>query len=171
MRIRAAVPSDALCLGVLATQVWLDTYATEGIRTALANEVRTAFSTQAIAALLGRVNTHFRVAESHGHLIAFAQLTLGATHELVARGPAAEVERLYVQEPFTRLGIGGALLAEAEAIAAARGAACIWLTPWAENWRALRFYAKHAYVDLGRTDFVMEGERVENRVLAKSLPA
>ena len=76
-------------------------------------------------------------------------------------------------QPFTRLGIGGALLAEAEAeaIAAASGDACIWLTPWAENRRALRFYAKHAYVDLGRTDFVMEGERFENRVLAKSLPA
>ena len=33
---RPAEPADALCLGVLSTQVFLDTYATHGIRRAVA---------------------------------------------------------------------------------------------------------------------------------------
>jgi len=37
---RTAVQQDALCLSVLATQVFLDTYAIQGIRPAIAREVR-----------------------------------------------------------------------------------------------------------------------------------
>ncbi|MDR6580216.1 hypothetical protein J2X88_005123 [Pseudomonas extremaustralis] len=36
--IRDAIPQDALCIGVLGMQVFLDTYATEGIRTSIATE-------------------------------------------------------------------------------------------------------------------------------------
>lgn len=50
--IRPATPADALCLGVLATQVFLDTYATTGIRPALAREVLRAYSTEAFATCL-----------------------------------------------------------------------------------------------------------------------
>ena len=169
IRIRAAGPADALCLGVLATQVWLDTYAITGIRPAIAKEILAAFSTQTISDLLDRANTHFRIAESGNHLVAFAQVTVGTAHELISPGPPAELDRLYVQEPFTRLGVGSALLAEAEALAASNGAEHIWLTPWVKNDRALHFYAKHAYIDVGATYFVMQGEKHENRVLSKSL--
>lgn len=41
--IRFASPSDSLCLHVLATQVFLETYATSGIREALAREVTSHF--------------------------------------------------------------------------------------------------------------------------------
>ncbi|HOZ25184.1 MAG TPA: hypothetical protein PLI83_10420, partial [Thermomonas sp.] len=37
--LRPATPDDALCLGVLGLQVFLDTYATGGIRPTLAREV------------------------------------------------------------------------------------------------------------------------------------
>ncbi|MFZ6711429.1 hypothetical protein [Undibacterium sp. TC9W] len=50
--IRPATQDDALCLSVLATQVFLDTYATTGIRPAIAREVLQSFSIAAIASLL-----------------------------------------------------------------------------------------------------------------------
>lgn len=37
INIRDACLGDALCIGVLGMQVFLDTYATEGIRRSLAN--------------------------------------------------------------------------------------------------------------------------------------
>jgi hypothetical protein len=49
---RLALPSDALCLSVLATQVFLDTYATQGIRPAIAREVRQYLSEEAFAEIL-----------------------------------------------------------------------------------------------------------------------
>ena len=158
-----------MCLGVLATQVWLDTYATTGIRPAIAEEVLSAFSTASMRAALESARTQFRVAELDGHFIGFAQLTFGARHELVSAGSPAELERLYVQEPFARLGVGSALLAAAEDAAASAGATDLWLASWAKNGRALRFYAGRGYADIGVTCFRMGTERHENRVLSKSL--
>lgn len=167
--IRDATSADALCLGVLATQVFLDTYATGGIRPAIADEAVRAFSTSAIAALLGQANIHFRIAECDGHMIGFAQVTIGTPNALVHSAAPAELDRLYVQEPFTRRGVGSSLLFDAEMLAGARGATDLWLTPWIHNLRALRFYEKHGYADRGKVYFHMGEERHENRVLSKCL--
>jgi diamine N-acetyltransferase len=166
---RRAEDRDALCLGVLATQVFLDTYAREGIRPSLAREVHAQFSIDAVSASLADPRAHFIVAEHAGHLVAFAQLTHGAVHELVKGKPATELDRLYVQEPFTARGIGRALLHRCEDLAASLGAATLWLTAWVGNARALSFYARQGYTDLGATPYVFESERHENRVFAKAL--
>ena len=167
--LRPARADDALCLGVLATQVFLDTYATDGIRPALAAEVRQAFSTEAITTLLARADTHVLVAEDARHLVGFAQVTLGTTQTCVASAAPAELDRLYVQEPYTGHGVGRALLQAAEACARDAGATDLWLTPWVHNQRALRFYAKHGYADCGMAWFHMHSEQHENRVLSRRL--
>ena len=50
--LRAANDGDALRLAVLATQVFLDTYAFAGITEEVANEVSDAFNPKAFAKLL-----------------------------------------------------------------------------------------------------------------------
>ena len=169
MSLRDAVHEDALCLSVLARQVFLDTYATGGIRPALAREVLQTYSQAAFEAALGDEATQLVVAEHDAHLIGFAQVTLEARHELAPAGRQAELLRLYVQEPFTGCGVGTRLLARAEAVAAASGASVLWLTPWVHNARALAFYGRRAYQDHGLTHFRFEGESHENRVFAKPL--
>jgi diamine N-acetyltransferase len=167
--LRPATADDALCLSVLAMQVFLDTYATGGIRPNLAREVLTTYSQAAFSQAVADPRARVVVAEHEGHLVGFAHVTLGAVHELAPTGPQAELLRLYVQEPFTRRRLGSRLLAEAERLAAAAGASVLWLTPWVHNHRALAFYARHGYADHGLTQFVFEGESHDNRVLAKPL--
>ena len=58
---RVAVDADALCIGGLATQVFLDTYATEGIRPSLARGVLKHLSTSSVSALLSNPNARFIV--------------------------------------------------------------------------------------------------------------
>jgi diamine N-acetyltransferase len=167
--LRPAVPDDALCLSVLAMQVFLDTYCTEGIRPSVAREVLGTYSPQAFAEALQRPDTQLVVAERAGHLVGFAHITLGATHELAPAGVQAELLRLYVQEPFTGCRLGTRLLAQAEQLAAAAGATVLWLTPWVHNHRALAFYARRGYADHGPTWFEFEGERHANRLFARHL--
>lgn len=167
--LRRARPEDALCLSVLAMQVFLDTYATEGIRAEIAREVVSSYSEASFNRALLDDGTHIEVAEVKGHLVGFAQITLRATHELAPAGTQAELLRLYVQEPFTGAKIGTQLLAAAERTASSAGRGVLWLTPWAHNHRALAFYARRGYQDYGLTYFVFEGESHENRVFAKSL--
>jgi diamine N-acetyltransferase len=172
-RLRAATPDDALCLGVLATQVFLDTYATGGIRPTLAREVLSQFSTAQMQGQIARPDSHWWVAEidvdGEPHLVGFVQLTWGTTQALVQAQRPSEVDRLYVQEPFTGLGLGHVLLRAAEQTALALGGDVVWLSPWVHNHRALAFYARQGYRDLGATWYRFEAEAHENRVLAKDL--
>jgi len=164
---RVAEPGDALCLGVLSTQVFLDTYATQGIRTAVAREVLALHSVAAYEALLARADVTILLAECAGHLIGFSQVSNGAGHELVAEAAASELDRLYVQERFTGRGLGRDLLRQAEKAAAARGAELLWLTAWEGNPRALQFYPRCGYEDLGRTVYTIEGEDYPNHLFGK----
>jgi len=107
--LRTALPDDALCLGVLATQVFLDTYATAGIRPLLAREVQAAFSTEAMSALIVRERTIVRLAEFDGHLIGFAVTVIGAAHDLAPSNAPAELDKRLPYDPAK----ARALLAEA----------------------------------------------------------
>ncbi|HSI60737.1 MAG TPA: hypothetical protein VLA16_24480, partial [Ideonella sp.] len=94
--IRRAEPADALCIGVLGMQVFLDTYATEGIRPAIAREVLESLAPEVIESLLAEPGVRFYVAELEGHLIAFAELAAGAAHVLATYATPTELRRLYV---------------------------------------------------------------------------
>jgi diamine N-acetyltransferase len=150
-------------------QVFLDTYATRGIRPALAREVLSTYSEPGFLAAIADTSTRILVAELMGHLVGFAQITLGAGHELAPAGTQSELLRLYVQEPFTGRQIGTRLLNASEELSANNGASVLWLTPWVHNVRALNFYACRGYQDYGLTYFTFEGERHENRLYAKQL--
>lgn len=164
---RAAGPADALCLGVLSTQVFLDTYAPQGIRPAIANEVLQLHSVAVYEALLADPDVTILVAECAGHLIAFAQVRQGAGDPQVPAAAASELRRLYVQERFTGRGVGRDLLRQAEKAAAARGAEMLWLTAWEGNARALRFYPRCGYDDLGGTVYTIDGADYPNRLFGK----
>ncbi len=169
--LRLASAADAPCLSALARHVFFETYATSGIRLALAREAEAQFSTSAFTQRLGEPQGRTMLAERSGHLIAFAEVTLGAEHALVPPGPSAELTRLYVQSPFLRRGVGRQLLRRAEALASAKGPSTLWLTAWVGNTRALAFYASQGYEQLGSTEYAFGGEAFENRLFAKALRA
>jgi ribosomal protein S18 acetylase RimI-like enzyme len=167
---RMAAGLDAPCLSVLATQVFLDTYATRGIRPAIAREVRQYLSEEAFAALLADPGRGILVAEQMEHLLGFAQLTHGQTHALLPpEARAAELSRLYVQRPFLGKGIGKELLARAEILAGEKGADLLWLSAWTGNTAALRFYEGRGYQDVGGSVYTFEGDSYETRVFLKRL--
>ena len=165
--IRSAQADDALCLGVLSTQVFLHTYTTHGIRPALAREALANHSVARYEALLADPDKTILVAECAGHMVALSLVDNAARLETQPELAAAKLEHLYVQEPFTGRGVGRDLLRHAEKAAAARGAEMLWLTSWVGNARALSFYPRCGYEDLGETMFTFEGESHPNRLFGK----
>lgn len=167
--LRVATRTDAACIGVLASQVFVDTYAPAGIRPALAAEVLDHFSTNAVARLLDQPATIFIVAEIANHMVGFVQLTRGATHAAIGPGNAVELDRLYVLSRFNGRGIGTQLLQRAQAWSAAQGAATLWLTAWVGNHHALAYYARRGFEDIGATTYTFQGEDFENRVFVRAV--
>ncbi|MBL8389875.1 MAG: GNAT family N-acetyltransferase [Hydrogenophaga sp.] len=167
-RHAAPTPADALPLSALATQVFLDTYATQGINDALAREVTTVYSPEVFERRLRDADVELLLVTSDGYTVGFVDIAF-ATRCPVPGVCGAEVFRLYVQRPFLRRGLGRALIAKAEASARARGLDTLWLTAWAGNQAALAFYASLGFEDIGTTEYVIDGVGHENRVLCKTL--
>ena len=127
------------------------------------------FTPEKMAHIVADPNKLVLVVEQDDHLVGFSQVALHRDSEYCELPQQAELERLYIQEPFCRAGLGRRLLTETESQLGATGINALWLTTWVNNLRARHFYPKMAYADVGMTYFEMEGERHENRIFLKLL--
>jgi GNAT superfamily N-acetyltransferase len=166
---RAAEPGDALCVGVLAMQVFLDTYAIDGLRPDLAREALANYCPTVFEARIRDSSNHFLLAERASHLVAFSEYNLSSKPPLPSLSGGAELIRLYVQHHSQRIGVAAALLARAEAHARESGALSLWLTAWVNNANARAFYFAQGYKDVGSTNYAFEGRTYENRIYCKVL--
>ncbi len=165
--VRSATPGDAATIAALATQVFLDTYATEGVRPDLAHEAFTEYGVDAFASRLREPGRRFLLAEHATALLGFAESIVTPQEAPVPALAGAELVRLYVQPKAQRRGIGHRLLLEVERAVADAGLAALWLTAWEGNERARRFYAAQGYEDVGVTSYAFRGRTYGNRVFAK----
>ena len=162
--IRSGRSEDANCLAVLATQVWLHTYATGGITADIAEYVLDELTLEKYRALLNDPTRQVFVAVNGESLIGLAVVKFG-TPCPVGNASSVELQTLYVQEHFLGCGAGKSLLRAAEAEAKLRTNDVLWLTVNAKNARAIAFYAHQGYARVGTTYFALGEGRHENHVL------
>jgi ribosomal protein S18 acetylase RimI-like enzyme len=160
--LRSAVVSDAESLSALGIQVWLHTYATQGVRANIAQYVLAEFTPEYFRATIGGSDNHLVVAEHCNNLLGYSLVKMdnicpGRQH------PSAELDSLYIQEHFTGLGVGTKLLYESEKIAERHGEK-LWLTVNAENKRGIAFYRQREYQEVGVDYFDLDSERHKNYV-------
>lgn len=168
-RLRAATPDDAVTIAALAVQVFLDTYATDGVRPDLAREAFAEYSAEAFAIRLEESSRRFFLAEQATGLIGFAEVQVTALSAPAGAVAGAELVRLYVQPRVQRLGVGKRLLQEAERATAVAALGSLWLTAWEGNLRACSFYASHGFQDVGATTYAFQGNSYGNRVFVKHI--
>jgi GNAT superfamily N-acetyltransferase len=83
--------------------------------------------------------------------------------------PHLELSRLYVTTPWHGTGVSDALMEAFLTEATARGTRAVWLEAFQGNPRALAFYTRWGFQDLGGRDSVREGLRLPHRILGTDL--
>lgn len=170
--LRPARASDANTLAVLAAQVWLDTYATDGVSSMLADYVLQEINPAKFASRLAEPAMVVLVAEHAENLVGFAALRIGVP--CPAGGLATvELETLYVQSHFLAQGVGSTLLRQAQLLVQAQADSAgsgLWLTVNSKNQRAIAFYNARGYQMLGTQMFMLGGVEHENLVMEQVSP-
>ena len=162
--IRSGRSEDADRLAVLATQVWLHTYATGGITADIAEYVLHELTPEQYRAILDDPKCQVFVAESNESLAGLAVVKFGNPCP-AGNYSSTELQSLYVQEHFLGCGLGKSLLRAAETEARQRSNSVLWLTVNAKNAKAIAFYEHQGYTKVGTTYFVLGEGRHENHVL------
>ena len=165
--IRKGQRADAENLAALAMQVWLHNYAKEGISSTISGYVLSEFTAEKFITLLTSTSATILVAEVNANLVGYALIDVGVSRP-EPTSSKAQLATLYVQEHFVGKGVGSALLAMAEALAAQNATKPLWLTVNAKNHRAIAFYAKHGYTKIGATQFRLGDNDHENHVFVGS---
>jgi diamine N-acetyltransferase len=162
--IRHGRLDDAENLAALAMQVWLHTYATDGISSTISAYVFSEFTAARFATRLADDSLVFAVAEIDAKLVGYACINLGSNCPSPTDS-TAELATLYVQAPFIGKGVGAPLLQRAEEEARHAAGDGLWLKVNAQNARAIAFYSKHGYTKIGITHFHLGAGQYENLVL------
>ncbi len=163
-KIRRARPEDAKRLAVLATQVFVHTYATDGISQVISEHILNEITPAAYEALLTDTAVFTSVAEQGDNLLGFAVVHMESVCPDMSDA-TVELQTLYVQAHFAGKGIGRSLLTKVQELAHLGANSRIWLTVNAKNAGAIAFYRRQGYEKIGTTEFVLGGIGYENHVM------
>ncbi|WP_396592715.1 GNAT family N-acetyltransferase [Brevundimonas sp. R86498] len=158
--IRPARPDDAVALGALGHQTFLDTFVSaEGFAIPypagdLAIFVEESFSPEATRKKLAEPGAAWWVAEGgDGALLAFANAGPNTLPHPDARPSHTELRRLYVGKPAQGLGLGTRLLAQALDWMEAHSDGPLWIGVWSGSVKAQKLYAGHGFEKVGEYQY------------------
>lgn len=169
MQIRRANTKDIYNIAVLKQQVWIATYAEEGIRTEFSKYVMSEFTYENIKKTLEDKSRVMLIAETESHLLGCIEIALYEKCPVEIEIDCPEIAVLYVLERFKGMGIGKMLLEESFKQVQSLNYKAVWLTVYHKNLGALEFYRKNQFKTVGSTYFVMDGNKYENKVLLRNL--
>jgi diamine N-acetyltransferase len=171
MLIRPALSTEAQDLAVLGGRLWRETY--EGLIPSLTLEQYLAetFGPSQQAAELADPACRTLVLAEGGALLGYAWLRAKAPEVEVPFERPLEVARFYVDRALHGRGVARSLMAAALAHASTAGHDGMWLQVWEENPRAIRFYAKVGFKDVGETVFLVGSRSYWDRLLVHRLVA
>lgn len=155
--IRTAKTSDIDNLVVLSIQVWMDTYAIQGIRHEYSQFVLAEFSHQAFEQLLNNPQVTLLLDEKDGVLRGYAALNTSSPCPVYSAD--IELSRLYVHAKWQGLGIGRALLQACQD----RVRGPLWLRTWREN-KANQFYESARFKLIGEEQTQFGSHPIVNNI-------
>lgn len=157
--IRFAIEKDCKCLAALSTQVWLETYAKEGLTVEHGDYVFSNFTPSAFNELLDSPQHRVFVAEQDNALVGLSVVNLHSSYELQDLG--FEIERLYIHSEFRGRGYGREIL---RAISSEVGNR-FWLYTWVNN-ASNTFYQRLGFKYMGMRSFYFGTQEINNNVYA-----
>jgi ribosomal protein S18 acetylase RimI-like enzyme len=97
--------------------------------------------------------------------VGFGQLRAGAAPAGVGGRSPREIYRLYVAEAWHGRGVAQPLMRRLIEQALGSGADGVWLGVWEHNPRAIAFYRKSGFVEVGEHTFVLGTDRQRDLVM------
>jgi len=164
IRIRTATLQDNELLASLGAQTFRLTFAPDNTAEDMAAYLASAFGPRQQAAELADSGTTFLIAESRHETVGYARLRLGPAPECISGEHPIEIARLYAVTPWIGRGVGAGLMRVCLEHARERGADVVWLDVWERNLRAIAFYRRWGFNQVGTQAFVL-GNDTQNDLL------
>jgi diamine N-acetyltransferase len=169
--VRRAAVDDASQLAAFAERVFRETFETDNRPEDFARYLSSAFGPAIQRREIADPALVTLLLECDGTLAGYAQMREAPPPGGAAARPAIDLRRFYIDRRWHGRGLARTLMSAAEGVAAERRATAIWLAVWERNPRAIAFYRKCGFLDVGSQLFLMGTDRQNDRVMLRPLAA
>jgi ribosomal protein S18 acetylase RimI-like enzyme len=166
MNVRYGNLSDAMLLSRLGAKTFHDAFAKDNTPENISLYTEKSFSEKIQMNELSMPGIVFLIAELEDEPVGYAKLRMNSNDESVKGKKVMEIERIYASQEYIGKGVGKELMKACINEARQRGCDSLWLGVWEKNQRAVEFYAKWGFQEVGthifmlgddpQRDFVME---------------
>lgn len=167
LTLRKADPADAAQLARLAERTFRDTFGAANSDEDMDRHCRTSYGEAIQAAEIADPKRLTLLGEDDGRLVGYAQLRWEGAPECVAAQAPGEIQRLYVDAAWHGKGVAQQLMHACIAEMQARGSDVAWLGVWERNPRAIAFYGKLGFVEVGDHVFAVGDDPQRDIVMAR----
>lgn len=167
IQIRYARPDDAPQLAWLAEKTFRDTFEAVNTPENMALHCQNSYSTAFQAAEIANPHLTTLLCEAAGKLIAFAQLRWKKAPPCVEATAPGEIQRLYLLQDWHGQGLAQTLMNSCLAEMQKQGRDVVWLGVWEQNPRAISFYKKFGFVEVGEHIFPLGDDPQRDIIMAR----
>ena len=169
LTFRRATVADAAVLAAFGAKTFADTFGAFHSASDLAMHLDEAFGVAQQTAELADPATVTLFAEMDGALAGFTQVSAGEIPECVTGPAPIEIKRFYVDTSWHGHGVAQRLIDAAYAVGRERGAQTVWLGVWEHNPRAIAFYRRQGFTQVGAHTFMVGTDATTDLLFARAL--
>ena len=171
LRIRRAVATDAATLAALAERTFRDTFAAVNTAENMAAHAAATYGVEKQLAEIESAQIRTLLVEAEGAAAGYAQLRIGHQPECVNADDAVELWRFYIDRAGIGRGLAQRLMEAVFAEAIALGGRTLWLGVWEHNPRAIAFYRKCGFAEVGAHVFRLGDDAQTDLIMQRELSA
>jgi GNAT superfamily N-acetyltransferase len=165
--IRPATLADIATLCRLGSTTFRETYRSISDPREVDEYADDHFTPAKIEAWFARPGARTLIASVGDAAVGYAHVRSAKVPACVSDREAVELSRLYLLASAQGMGIGGALMAAAIAAAVELGGRTVWLGAYDRNAKALAFYARRGFAQVGTHGFEFGGQVYADPVLTR----
>lgn len=167
--IRIAATKDAARVAALARDTFIATFADSNSPEDMAHYIEQAFAVETIHSELADTASTFVWAEENGIPAGYAKLYRGNADDCITGPRAVELERIYADPELIGAGVGKTLLHTCIKMARSEGFETLWLGVWEHNDRAIEFYHRQGFINVGEHPFMLGADEQTDRIMQLDL--
>lgn len=164
-QVRRAEPADAPALAHFAARIFAETFGPGNRPEDIAAHLAKSFTPAEQRRELADSDYVTLVMDGPEGIAAYAQVRRATPPRCVSTPAPVELYRFYVDRPWQGRGAAQRLMEAVHSAASELGGQSIWLCVFERNPRAIAFYVKSGYHDVGSADFILGTDRQTDRVL------
>ena len=165
-RIRRGEARDAEALAAFASRTFADTFAAANRPEDIAAYLPSAYGIRQQSVELASEDIVTLIMETDlDTMVAYAMIRRGSVPDSVVSEAPVELWRFYVDRSWHGRGLAQRLMAAVHDGAVKLRARTLWLGVWERNERAIAFYEKCGFRDVGAHDFWVGADRQTDRIM------